>query len=130
MGRGSAVVANVGGFQAVRTTWRSGKRGDHAVCVDLADAVIVRIRDVYVAMAVHRDIGRGIEVGIEGGAPVAGEPLGSITGESADVVFLVSRGKNGGDRSFRFENADALIVRVGDIDVRRRVDDDPAARKR
>src|SRR6266545_2427155 len=70
--------------EAVLPSSRSCDRGDDAPSVDPADAVVADIEDVDVALRVHRDSPRMMELRRLCGAAVAGEPLGTGPSQGRD----------------------------------------------
>ena len=74
---------------------------------DLADAVVVGVGEVEVVGGVEGQAGWGVDGGGEGGAVVACVGLGAVSGDGGDGA--------GGE----VELADAVVVGVGDIEIRR-----------
>ena len=72
----------------------AGERGDDAVGVHLADAVIQRIGDVEVARGIERDALRRIQLRVDRGTAVAGETGARIArhqGQRAGAIDLEDR---------------------------------------
>ena len=58
--------------------------------VDPADAVVLQVGDVDVAMLVERGPVRRGDLGVDGGAAVAGVPLDAASGDGVDDLVAAS----------------------------------------
>src|SRR5262249_18516972 len=93
----------------------AGERGDGAVGGDAAYAVIAGIRDIEVTIRTDLHGERSCERGLRG----------------KDVIAVVLRGKlavsgDGGDGAIGRDPANALVVRIGDVDVAEAIKSDTA----
>ena len=102
---GRIIQTNIGGHKALAgiaiiSIPRHG--GNDAVGSHFANALVVLVRDVKVASAIHRDSGRMIETRIRGGTAIAG-----ITSCS---IVNISIPRHGGNDAVGSHLADAVIV--------------------
>src|SRR5207244_3793309 len=80
--------------------------GGYVAAGKLADAVVKRVREVYIAGPIHCDSGRLAHLDFVGGAAIAGEALIAV----AD---------GGSDLAGRIDLADAVGAVLGDEDIAR-----------
>jgi hypothetical protein len=82
----------------------SGQRADHAVDADPPHPVVAQVRDVDVALGIHRHGVRQVEAGLFRRSAVAARAGLAVSG-------------HGGDHARRRDLADAVVLRVGDVQV-------------
>ena len=96
----------------------AGKNIDDAVCGHHADGIVARDGDIDLAGGIHRQPRRQMEVGLGGEPGVAPEARGvdlAVTGERGDDALGV-------------HFADAIVQRIGDVDIARGIERDSLRR--